>query len=69
MTEEYPDRIWFNPCKFWAATRGMTKQEVQWVGEQVYQLEEKGDIESLRRYSFISVGNPYRKERHSPHDA
>lgn len=70
MTEqEYPDRIWFNPWKFWAATRGMTKQEAQWVGEQVEQLAEKGDLEGLRRFSFISFGNPFRKGPRAEHDA
>ena len=60
-TAEYPDRIWFDPWKFWAATRGMNKQESEWLGEQVCQLAEKGDVDSLRRFSFISFGNPYRK--------
>ena len=61
MPAEYPDRIWFDPWKFWAATRGMNKQEARWVGEQVERLAEKGDMESLRRFSFIQIGNPYRK--------
>ncbi len=61
MTAEYPDRIWFNPWKFWAATRGMNKQEAKWLGEHIYQLAEKGDLESLKCLSFISFGNPYRK--------
>ena len=60
-TAEYPDRIWFDPWKFWAATRGMNKQESEWLGEQVCQLAEKGDVDSLRCFSFISFGNPYRK--------
>ena len=66
MTAEYPDRIWFDPWKFWAATRGMSKQEAEWLGEQVYQLAEKHDVETLRRFSFITVGNPYRKGSQRP---
>ncbi len=61
MTAEYPDRIWFNPSKFWAATRSMSKEEARWLGEQVYRLAEKGDVESLKGLSFVSFGNPYRK--------
>lgn len=64
MTAEYPNRIWFNPSKFWAATRSMSKEEARWLGEQVYQLAEKGDVESLKGLSFISFGNPFRKQSH-----
>lgn len=61
MTVEYPDRIWFHPAKFWAATRGMTPEETRWLGEQVYELAETGNVEALRRFSFITFGNPYKK--------
>jgi hypothetical protein len=59
---EYPDRIWFDPPKFWAATRNMTKAEADWLGEKIYELAEKHDIETLRQFSFIYVGNPYRRK-------
>jgi hypothetical protein len=59
--EEYPDRIWFSPPRFWAATRNMTKEEAKTFGEQIYSLAERRDIDRLRLYDFIQIGNPYRK--------
>jgi N-acetyl-gamma-glutamylphosphate reductase len=61
MTTEYPERIWFHPPRFWAATRNMTKEEAERLQEKVYRLAELHDIEHLRQYDFISIGNPYRK--------
>ena len=60
MKVEYPDRIWFNPPRFWAATRNMTKEEAKNFGEQIYSLAERHDIDVLRRYDFIQIGNPYK---------
>ena len=59
---EYPDRIWFDPPKFWAATRNMTREEADFLGEKIYELAEKKDFETLRRFSFIYIGNPYRRQ-------
>ena len=61
MTQEYPDRIWFDPPKFWAATRGMTKRETAWLMERVEDMAARKDIEGLKHFSFIYFGNPYRR--------
>jgi hypothetical protein len=61
MSDLYPDRIWFNPPKFWAATQGMSKEQIdQWM-DQIWQLAERFDADALRKYDFITIGNPYRK--------
>lgn len=39
----------------------MTPEETRWLGEQVYELAETGNVEALRRFSFITFGNPYKK--------
>ena len=65
MTAEYPDRIWFNPPRFWAATRKMTKDEAQQFREQIYSLAERKDFDRLRKYDFIQIGNPYGKKKAS----
>jgi hypothetical protein len=63
VTAEYPDRVWLNPPKFWAATRHMTKEETTAFFDYVYSLAEQRDFERLRRYSFIEIGNPYKRKR------
>ncbi len=61
MTQEYPDRIWFDPPKFWAATRGMTKRESDWLMERISDMAARQDVEGLKHFSFIYFGNPYRR--------
>lgn len=62
---DYPQRIWFDPPKFWAATRNMTKEEADWLSEKICELAEKQDFETLRRFSFIHIGNYYERKRAS----
>ena len=49
------DRIWFHPPKFWAATRGMSAQEVDLVMQQVLLLAEARDVDALMQFDFISI--------------
>ncbi len=63
MTSEYPDRIWFYPPKFWAATRFMSRQQVEALKEEVWRMAEQKDLEGLRRFDFIYIGNPYKREK------
>ncbi|HVZ59490.1 MAG TPA: hypothetical protein VG892_01785 [Terriglobales bacterium] len=59
MNEQYPARIWFSPPKFWAATEGMSKDQIDGWMEQIWQLAERSDINALKQFDFIYVG-PYR---------
>ena len=57
--EKY-DPIWFNPPKFWSATREMSHEEAQNFLDEVIFLAEIRDLDALRRYDFVSVG-PHRR--------
>jgi hypothetical protein len=56
---ERQDRIWFNPSKFWGATKDMAPEQVDQLWESVQQLAAARNLEALRRYDFIRVGNAY----------
>jgi len=56
-----PDgRIWFHPSKFWAVTRNMPKEHADRLLADVIALAEVRDLDTLRKYNFISLENPYR---------
>ncbi len=57
------ERIWFFPDKFWAATKGMPADEVSRLMEEVEKLAEAKDVEALRKYPFVFVGDPYKDNR------
>ena len=57
------ERIWFFPNKFWAATKGMPTDEVSRLMEEVEKLAEAKDVEALRKYPFVFVGDPYKDNR------
>jgi hypothetical protein len=54
------DRIWFFPHKWWQATKGMTKDEASQLMAQVEQDAENKDVEALKKYPFVYVGDPYK---------
>jgi len=56
------ERIWFFPDKFWQATKGMPADEVSKLMEEVERYAEAKDVEALKKYPFVFVGDPY-KER------
>jgi nitrate reductase assembly molybdenum cofactor insertion protein NarJ len=58
---EYPNRIWFNPAKFWAATRDMRPEAAAELLDRIIDLAESQDLEELRNFDFVSFGNPWRK--------
>ena len=66
MTRSEQERIWFNPSKFWGATKDMPPEQVDLLWESVQQLAATRNLDALRRYEFISVGNAYLRqwERH-----
>lgn len=59
------ERIWFFPDKFWQATKGMPKDEVSRLMEEVEMYAEAKNVEALRKYSFVFVGDPYKDHNHA----
>ncbi len=58
MTANQEQRIWFNPPKFWAATKLKRKEEADELLNRILRMAENSDLERLRQYPFISLGNP-----------
>ena len=58
------ERIWFFPDKFWAATKGMPAEDVSRLMEEVEKYAEAKNLEALKKYSFVYVGDPY-KDKHN----
>ena len=54
------ERIWFFPDKFWRATKGMPQDEVSKLMAEVEQYAEAKNVEALRKYPFVFVGDPYK---------
>ena len=52
-------RIWFFPNKFWQATKGMPADEVSKLMEEVETYAAAKDVEALKKYPFVFVGDPY----------
>jgi hypothetical protein len=59
------ERIWFFPDKFWQATKGMPQDEVCKLMEEVERYAEAKDVEALKRYPFVFVGDPYKDQNHA----
>ena len=59
MTSANTEPIWFNPPKFWAATKGMSPQQVDSLMETLFFLAEMRNLEALRRFDFIGIGHSY----------
>ena len=62
---DYRERIWFFPDKFWQATKGMPKDEVSGLMEEVERLAEAKDAQALSKYPFVFVGDPYKKQHNA----
>jgi hypothetical protein len=58
MTEH---RIWFNPPKFWAATRDMSPEQIELIMQEVILLAEARDLQALAQFDFIRVERRYRE--------
>ena len=59
VDEKY-DPIWFNPPKFWAATKQMSREDANNLLNEVIFLAEIRDLEALRKFDFVSI-EPHRK--------
>jgi hypothetical protein len=63
-TEVNPrERIWFFPDKFWRATANMPPDEVANLMAEVEGYAAAGDMQALRKYPFVVVGDPYTKKK------
>ena len=54
-------RVWFNPPKFWAATRDMPKEQAELIMQQVILLAEAHDWQALKQFDFVRVERRYRE--------
>jgi len=59
MTAAVPEPIWFNPPKFWAATRDMSPQQVDTLMDTLFLLAEIRNLDALRKFDFIGIGQSY----------
>jgi len=57
------ERIWFFPDKFWRATKNMPPDEAANLMAEVEHYAEVRDIEALRKFPFVVVGDPYRRSK------
>ena len=55
------DRIWFNPPKFWAATRGLSAEQIELLMQRVLMFAEAKDLQALGQFDFITVERRYRE--------
>jgi hypothetical protein len=60
---DHRNRIWFFPNKFWAATKGMPEDQVSSLMAEVESLAAAGDVQALRKYPFVFVGDPYTDDK------
>lgn len=58
---DHRNRIWFFPDKFWQATKNMPKDEAENLMAEVESYAAAGDVQSLSKYPFVFVGDPYKK--------
>ena len=59
VTELHRERIWISPQKFWAATKNMSSEETEKLMDTVTQLAQEERLDLLKKFEFISVGDPY----------
>ncbi len=59
MTSANAEPIWFNPPKFWAATKDMSPQQVDSLMDTLFFLAEIRNLEALRKFDFIGIGQSY----------
>jgi hypothetical protein len=59
MTSAGLEPIWFNPPKFWAATKDLSPQQVDSLMDTLFFLAEIRDLDALRKFDFIGIGHAY----------
>ena len=59
LTAADPEPIWFNPPKFWAATKNMSPQQIDSLMDTLFFLAEIRNLDALRKFEFIGIGHSY----------
>jgi hypothetical protein len=59
MTSANTEPTWFNPPKFWAATKNMSPQQVDSLMDTLFFLAEIRNLDALRKFHFIGIGHSY----------
>ena len=67
MTSLDPEPIWFNPPKFWAATKNMSPQQVDSLMDTLFFLAEIRNLDALRKFDFIGIGHAYLQSHRTKH--
>jgi hypothetical protein len=57
--QQQRERIWISPQKFWAVTKNMSSEETEKLMDTVTRLAQEDRIDLLKKFEFISVGDPY----------
>jgi len=55
MRTEITSRIWLDPPRYWAATKGMTQKQSEEFMERLWSLAERKQFDELRNYDCISI--------------
>jgi hypothetical protein len=63
-----PEPIWFNPPKFWAATKDMSPQQVDSLMDTLFFLAEIRNLDALRKFDFIGIGHAYLQSHRAKRD-
>jgi len=59
--QQQRERIWISPQKFWAVTKNMSSEETEKLMDTVTRLAQEDRIDLLKKFEFISVGDPYHR--------
>ncbi len=59
MTAGNNEPIWFNPPRFWDATKGMSPSQIDLPMDRVMFLAEIRDLNALRNFEVIGIGHSY----------
>jgi hypothetical protein len=62
----YRERIWFFPNKFWQVTKDMPPDQASALMQEVEACAAVGDVQALKKYPFVFVGDPYKKSKRAP---
>jgi hypothetical protein len=60
--QQQRERIWISPQKFWAVTKNMSSEETEKLMDTVTRLAQEDRIDLLKKFEFISVGDPYHRQ-------
>ena len=60
------ERIWFFPDKFWQATKHMPPEQAEALMQEVERYAAAKDVQALKKYPFVFVGDPYKKRSRQP---